>query len=160
VVQVCGAIAGLEPGTTPVELALQLAQRLGGPLRALPAPALASRRARDELLAHPAVAPTVARWTQLGLVLAGIGTALPGAPRRAVGHLLVHPFDRAGALVPARAAERAIAIDAESLRTTRVMAVAGGESKAVAVAGALRTGLLDVLVCDAAAAAVALADAP
>jgi len=159
VVQVCGAIGGLEPGTTPVELALRLAQRLGGPLHALPAPALASRRARDELLANATVAPTVARWRGLGLVLAGIGTALPGAPPGAVGHLLVHPFDASGALVHADAAERAIAIGTSELRRTRVMAVAGGEAKSAAVAGALRSGMLDVLVCDAAAAAGALAEA-
>jgi DNA-binding transcriptional regulator LsrR (DeoR family) len=159
VVQVCGAIAGLEPGTTPVELALRFAQRLGGPLRALPAPALASRRARDELLANEAVAPTVARWGDVGLVLAGIGTALPGAPARAAGHLLVQSFAADGTLLAARAAERAIAIGTEDLRRARVMAVAAGASKAEAVAGALRSGLLDVLVCDGAAARVALEDA-
>ena len=159
VVQVCGAIAGLEPGTTPVELALRFAQRLGGPLRALPAPALASRRARDELLANEAVAPTVARWSQVGLVLAGIGTALPDAPASAAGHLLVQSFAADGALLAARAAERAIAIGTADLRRARVMAVAGGAAKAGAVAGALRTGLLDILVCDVAAARVALEEA-
>jgi DNA-binding transcriptional regulator LsrR (DeoR family) len=156
VVQVCGAIAGLEPGTTPVELALRFAQRLGGPLYALPAPALASRRARDELLANDAVAPTVARWSELGLVLAGIGSALPGAPPAAAGHLLAQAFAADGRLLAARAAERAIAIGTGDLRRARVMAVAGGAGKARAVAGALRSGLLDVLVCDRAAAAAAL----
>ena len=159
VVQVCGAIAGLEPGTTPVELALRFAQRLGGPLRSLPAPALASRRARDELLANEAVAPTVARWSEVGLVLAGIGTVLPEAPASAAGHLLVQSFAADGTLLAARAAERAIAIGTADLRRARVMAVAGGAAKAGAVAGALRTGLLDVLVCDTAAARAALEDA-
>jgi DNA-binding transcriptional regulator LsrR (DeoR family) len=159
VVQVCGAIAGLEPGTTPVELALRFAQRLGGPLRSLPAPALASRRARDELLANEAVAPTVARWSEVGLVLAGIATVLPEAPASAAGHLLVQSFAADGTLLAARAAERAIAIGTADLRRARVMAVAGGAAKAEAVAGAARTGLLDILVCDAAAARVALEDA-
>ena len=157
VVQVCGAIAGLAAGTTSMEVALRLAEKLGGDAAVLAAPAVASRRARDELLANAAVAPTVARWAELDLVLAGIGGHLPGAPDTAVGHLLVHSFDADGGLLDGRPTEQAIAIDADRLRATRVMAVAGGEDKHTAVLAALRSGLLDVLVCDAATAAHALA---
>jgi len=157
VVQVCGAIAGVAAGATSIEVALRLAEKLGGQAAVLAAPAVASRRARDELLAHAAVAPTVARWADLDLVLAGVGGQLPGAPRAAVGHLLVQSFDIDGTLLEARPAARAIAIDADRLRATRVMAVAGGEDKHTAVLGALRTGLVDVLVCDRATAAHALA---
>ena len=157
VVQVCGAIAGVAAGATSIEVALRLAEKLGGQAAVLAAPAVASRRARDELLAHAAVAPTVARWADLDLVLAGVGGQLPGAPRAAVGHLLVQSFDAEGTLLQARPAARAIAIDADRLRATRVMAVAGGEDKHTAVLGALRTGLVDVLVCDRATAAHALA---
>ena len=156
VVQVCGAIAGLEAGTTAIEVTLRVAEKLGGRAAVLAAPAVASRRARDELLAHAAVAPTVARWADLDLVLAGIGGHLPGAPPAAVGHLLVQSFDAEGELLDTRPAGHAIAIDADRLRATRVMAVAGGEDKHAAVRAALRTGLLDVLVCDAATAAHAL----
>ena len=106
VVQVCGAIAGLAAGTTSMEVALRLAEKLGGDAAVLAAPAVASRRARDELLANAAVAPTVARWADLDLVLAGIGGHLPGAPRTAVGHLLVHSFDADGGLLR-RASHRA-----------------------------------------------------
>ena len=87
----------------------------------------------------------------------GIGGHLPGAPAAAVGHLLAQSFDAGGELIHTRPADRAIAIDADRLRATRVMAVAGGEEKHAAVVAALRTGLLDVLVCDAATAAHALA---
>ena len=92
-------------------------------------------------------------------MLAGIGTALPDAPASAAGHLLVQSFAADGALLAARAAERAIAIGTADLRRARVMAVAGGAAKAGAVAGALRTGLLDIVVCDVAAARVALEEA-
>lgn len=157
VVQLCGAIPGLQPGTTPVELTLRFAERLRGQGYVLAAPALASRRAREELLAHQALAPTVAKWTDVNLGLVGIGARLPGAPEVAVGHLLVQSFDRRGRLVDARPAEQAIAIDSDRLRAAKLIAAAGGEAKHVAVLAALRTGLLDVLVCDTATARYALA---
>jgi deoxyribonucleoside regulator len=158
VVQVCGAVPGLEPGTGPTELALRFAERLGGQLHALPAPAMASRRARDELLANEVVRPTVELFDRVGLVLVGIGATgrLAGTPAEAVGHVLVHAFDAAGGFVAAEAADRAISISRAQLAATRVLAAAGGRAKRDAVRGALRTGLLSALVTDAATARHAL----
>ena len=71
----------------------------------------------------------------------------------AVGDLLVHPFDAAGRFVAPDLGERAMAITVDQLRRVpRVVAVAAGESKAAAIAGALRTGVIRILVTDAAAA--------
>ena len=156
VVQVCGAIAGLEPGTGPVELAMRFADRLGARAHTLPAPASASRRARDELLDNDALAPTVALWPTLGLVLLGIGARLPGAPKGAAGHMLPYAFDAEGNMLATRASEQVIAISEQDLRRTRVVAACAGEGKEKAIAGALRTGVVDVLVCDARAARAAL----
>jgi DNA-binding transcriptional regulator LsrR (DeoR family) len=158
VVQVCGAVPGLEPGTGPTELALRFAERLGGRLHALPAPAMASRRARDELMANEVVRPTVELFDRVGLVLVGIGAAgrLAGAPPDAVGHVLVHAFDADGRFVDTEAADRAISMTRAQLAATRVLAAAGGRAKHAAVRGALRSGLLDALVTDAAAARHAL----
>src|SRR5712691_4003627 len=89
VVQVCGAVPGLEPGTGPVELALRFADRLGGRAVPLPAPALASRAARDELMANEALRPALELFPRVSTVLVGIGprsTGL-GLPRSAVGHV-------------------------------------------------------------------------
>ena len=160
VVQVCGAVPGLEPGTGPTELALRLAERLGGRLHALPAPAMASRRARDELMANDVVRPTVELFDRLDLALVGIGAAerLAGAPADAVGHVLVHAFDADGRFVDTAAADRAISMSRDQLAATRVLAAAGGRAKHGAVRGALRSGLLDALVTDAAAARHALRD--
>jgi DNA-binding transcriptional regulator LsrR (DeoR family) len=158
VVQICGAVPGLEQGTGPAELALRFAERLGGRLYPLPAPALAGRAARDELLRNDAVRPTVELFDALGLALVGIGAAhhLPGAPADAVGHLLVHVYDAAGAQVDSDAADRAIAMSSEQLRRARVVAVAGGAGKEEAILGALRTGLVDTLFTDRPRAAFAL----
>jgi DNA-binding transcriptional regulator LsrR (DeoR family) len=146
VVQICGAVPGLPGGNGPSEVALVLAERLGGPAHLLPAPALTP--ARRQLLADPAVRPTVAKFATVTIALVGIGATRGG------GHLLVHRFDCDGNL---RAPEMpAIAISLEHLRAARVIAVAGGTRKQDAVRGALRSGLLDVLVTDARCAAHAL----
>jgi DNA-binding transcriptional regulator LsrR (DeoR family) len=62
-------------------------------------------------------------------------------------------FDDDGRIV---SAERAIALSVGRLQHARVVAAAGGRRKQRAVAGALRTGLIDVLVTDAACARHAL----
>lgn len=151
VVQVCGAVPGLDPGTGPTEVALRLAERTGGPAHTLPAPALASRRARDELLANDAIRPTVELFGSVTLALVGVGAHPAG------GHVLVHAFDRNGRLVETEMAERAISLSLLKPRTARVLAVAAGEGKRDAVRGALHAGLVDLLVTDVGCAEAALA---
>ena len=143
VVQICGAIDGIVPGTGPTELAARFAAKTGGPFHPLQAPAVADAQALRR-----AVRATTSLFDEVTLALVGIGRR-----RDAAGHLLVHVFDARGRLV---AAERAIALTVRQLRRTRVMAVAGGSGKRDAVLGALRTGLLDVVVTDAACARHAL----
>lgn len=143
VVQICGAIDGLQPGTGPTELAARYAAWAGGAFHPLAAPAVA-----DERALRRAVRPTTAMFDRVTVALVGIGTRNDGA-----GHVLVHVFDDDGKIV---SHERAIALSVAQLRQTRVVALAGGSRKRRAVLGALRTGLLDVLVTDAACARHAL----
>lgn len=147
VVQICGAMPGLEPGTGPTELAARFAERTRGPFYPLPAPALASRRARDELLANDAVKPTVAMFASVTVALVGIGVR-PGG-----GHLLVHVFGDDGRL---HKPELAVAMSIEQLRRARTIAIAGGAAKRSAVHGALQTGLLKGIVTDERCAKYAL----
>ena len=144
VVQVCGAIEGLAPGTGPTELAARYAAWSGGAFHPLEAPAVADTAALRRAVAH-----TTAIFDRVTVTLVGIGAREDGA-----GHVLVHVFDREGRII---AAERSIALSVAQLRRTRVVAVAGGRSKRAAVAGALRSGLLDTLVTDAMCARAALA---
>lgn len=75
----------------------------------------------------------------------------------AVGDLLVHPFDVDGRFVAPDLAARAMAISVQALRTIpRVVAVATGADKAVAIRGALRTGIVHMLVTDVDAATLLL----
>jgi DNA-binding transcriptional regulator LsrR (DeoR family) len=144
VVQICGAIDGLVPGTGPTELAARFAAKTGGRFHPLEAPAVA-----DERALRRAVRPTTEIFDDVSLALVGIG-ARPDA----AGHMLVHVFDDHGRIV---SAERSIALSVAQLRRTRVVAVAGGRAKRRAVLGALRTKLVDVLVTDADCARFALA---
>jgi DNA-binding transcriptional regulator LsrR (DeoR family) len=139
VVQICGAMPGLEHGAGPTELAARFAERTGGPFHPLPAPALASRRARDELLAHDAVRRAVGMFRHVTLALVGIGIHPSG------GHVLVHVFGEDGRL---RKPELAVAMTADQLRRARTFAVAGGAAKRAAVHGALESGLLRGIVTD------------
>jgi DNA-binding transcriptional regulator LsrR (DeoR family) len=144
VVQVCGAIEGLAPGTGPTELAARYAAWSGGAFHPLEAPAVA-----DEASLRRTVARTTAMFGSVSVALVGSGARPDGA-----GHILVHVFDRDGRII---AAERSIALSVAQLRRTRVIAVAAGRKKRDAVAGALRSGLVDVLVTDATCARAALA---
>ncbi len=158
VVQICGAIPALQPGVGPAETAHRFAERLGGRLYPLHAPALSSPAARAELAGNPVIRPTVELFDRVDLAVIGIGHAsgFPGASRQTAGHLLVHVYDEAGASLRSDISEMAIAMSAEQLRRTRVMAVAGGETKKRAVLGALRTGLLNTLFTDPDCASYAL----
>lgn len=174
VVQICGAIAGAGAGEGPLELAWQLAERIGGPFYALPVPAIVEGdAARAEMLRNGAVAPTVAMFDRVTVALVGIGSlagrssllttgsvsdeALPALRAAgATGDLVVHFFDAGGGIVDSPLSRWAIQLPLERLRAARVVAVAGGPGKETAIRGALRSGLVDVLVTDARSAAAAL----
>ncbi|MBA2296818.1 MAG: hypothetical protein H0W14_02115 [Actinobacteria bacterium] len=148
VVQICGAIPELASGTGPSEVALELARRLGGGASLLPAPA--ETEAIAELRENPAVRPTVTLFDQVTVALVGIGAAGGG------GYVLTHTFDDRGTLLDRKPA---LALSLERPRLARVIAAAGGPAKREAVRGALRSGLLDVLVTDETCARFALAPA-
>jgi deoxyribonucleoside regulator len=182
VVQLAGSSSRLDRRGDPGELARSLADRLGAAHHPLHAPAFVdSPEVRDALLAEGDLASTIAAFVRLTMAIVGIG-ALPatgGADSSlvrsgvlgeaelsrlrglgAIGDLIVHPFDASGRFVAADLAARAIAIPIDRLRAVpRVIAVAAGASKALAIRGALATGIIRILVTDAAAAAAVLESA-
>ena len=67
----------------------------------------------------------------------------------AVGEISYRFYDKDGKPEETPLNERVIGISLEDLkRTDRVMALAGGESKTQAIAGALKLGVIDVFVTD------------
>lgn len=176
VVQLAGSSVRLGRGLDAGELARGLAERLGGAHRAIYAPAFVEDAAvRSALLREPEVAETVARFSSVDLAIVGIG-AMPIEGREAassllgsgvlddtdvqrlaaagaIGDLVVHPFDATGVFVAPDLAARAIAIGVDELRAVpRVVAVAYGTQKAAAIRGALATGVVQMLITDAATA--------
>ena len=176
VVQLAGSSTNLEAGTDPGDLTRVLAERLGGRLHRIHAPAfVASRQLRADLLIQPEVAATVERFDHLAVALLGIGAfgQSAGGTRSslirsgalgkdevariaklgAIGDLIVHPFRLDGQFVAPDIADRAIAISIEQLRQVpTVVAVAAGERKVAAIRGALASGVVGVLVTDASTA--------
>ena len=184
VVQLAGGSARLGVERDPSEVARRLADRLGAVHHPLHAPALLeSETVRDALLREPDVRATVELFDRVTFALVGVG-ALGGRTgqgnsalltlgvlaaeevtrlRRAgaVGDLVLHPFAANGTLVPSVLEDRALAVSVEQLRgVPRVMAVAGGAAKAGAIAGALATGAIKMLVTDEPAARAIVAMPP
>jgi deoxyribonucleoside regulator len=176
VVQLAGSSTSLDPAEDPGDLTRVLAERLGAGHHRIHAPAFVeSPELRDALVRQPDVAATVARFRTLAIAVVGIGAfgdhgvaarsslirsgALAASDAKrltrlgAVGDLIVHPFTADGQFVAPELAERAIAISIEELRATpSVVAVAAGAAKIRAVRGALATGVVRVLVTNAATA--------
>ena len=177
VVQLAGSSTRLDAATDPGDLTRVLAERLGARHHRIHAPAFVeSAELRAALVRQPEVAATVERFAAIDVAVVGIGAfgttdggasssllrsgALSAADAArmtrlgAVGDLLVHPFTADGRFVAPDLAERAIAISIDELRRVpSVVAVASGPAKIDAIRGALRTGLVGVLVTDAPTAA-------
>jgi DNA-binding transcriptional regulator LsrR (DeoR family) len=177
VVQLAGSSTRLDADSDPGDLTRILAERLGAQLHRIHAPAFVeSAELRTALVRQAEVAATVERFSTVDVALLGIGAfgSADGAASSsllrsgaladaeidrlaglgAVGDLLVHPFTADGAFVAPDLAARAIAISIDELRRVpSTVAVAAGPAKIGAIRGALRTGVVGVLVTDAQTAA-------
>lgn len=144
----------------------RVAQALGGTAVSLYAPAvLPNPAARGGLEGHPVIENVRALWGRLDVAIFGVGnrawTAETFEPAvlahldavDAVGDLVVLPFDRSGRFVMPELRSRVIAVEPEALaRVPVTIAVAAGSSKVVPLLGALRTGIIRILVSDVATA--------
>jgi DNA-binding transcriptional regulator LsrR (DeoR family) len=168
VVQILGGV-----GNTGSEFhAIHLAQRLAGSISAKPvllqSPAVVgSAEAQRVLSRDPVVREASKLFDQLDVALVGIGSMEPsrmlavsgnifskeerGELQRlgAIGDICFRFFNADGQPIKSPLMKRVIGIDLEKLRTcNRVVGVAGGMQKTQAILGALRGGLVDVLITD------------
>jgi DNA-binding transcriptional regulator LsrR (DeoR family) len=123
----------------------------------------------------PAMESVAKEWARLTMALAGIGSLPPSPLLRAsgnaadladqdglhaagaVGDLCQRFFDFAGNLVPSDLDDRAVGIDADTLRKIpRRIGIAGGASKHTAIHAAVSGGWVNVLVTDTGTAAALL----
>ncbi|RVJ05117.1 sugar-binding transcriptional regulator [Sinorhizobium meliloti] len=168
VVQILGGMGDASVQTHATQLTARLARLTGGEPRLLLVQGItSSREAKLVMLADPVVRETMDLFGRLSLAIVGIGAVEPSEllarsgnifsrqemsmlhEAGAVGEISYRFYDKDGKPVETPLNERVIGISLEDLRKTdRVMALAGGESKTQAIAGALNLGVIDVLVTD------------
>lgn len=168
IVQVLGGMGDASVQTHATQLTARLARLTGGEPRLLLVQGItSSREAKLVMLADPVVRETMDLFSRLSLAIVGIGAVEPSellarsgntfSPQEmtmlhdagAVGEISYRFYDRDGKPVETPLNDRVIGLTLEELRkTNRVMALAGGESKTKAIEGALKLGVIDVLVTD------------
>ena len=182
-VEVLPLIGGLTTVASLVsgeELVREIAGRLGATHRYLHAPGLLrSGTARDALLHEPAIAEVLRRARAADIAMVGIGSVGSGSSNEIIDGLGLTPDERAaflaagpvgatccrffaaaGAQVHGAVNDRVLAIELDQLRAIpTVIGVATGVEKTPGVLGALRGGLVDGLIVDA-ALAIALVSEP
>jgi DNA-binding transcriptional regulator LsrR (DeoR family) len=165
-------------GINPNDICRRLAERFGGQAESLYAPAYAeSAASRGAFMRHSDVRETLARARLAQTALVGIGDARNDSAvvqmgcfsaaemstmreAGAVGDILGFFFDLEGRPAGGGIGERVVGLGAEDLRAVaRVIAVSSEEGKARSVLGALRTGVVDVLVASIGTARQVLAAA-
>jgi DNA-binding transcriptional regulator LsrR (DeoR family) len=170
--QALGSLGSKLPAIDNHLIARLLADRIGGTPHFLPAPMIVeSELVRQALLQDPQVRETLEIGRRSDVSLTGIGVAEPdlaGMYRAgyideamlddiraagAVGDILVGFFDAAGRRLDLPVTRRVIGLSLDDLAgIPMTIAVAGGTRKAAAILGALRAGLIHVLITDEAAA--------
>jgi DNA-binding transcriptional regulator LsrR (DeoR family) len=159
VVPLCGGYWHSGAGREPFR---RIADAFGAAVHGLLAPGLLDDHAtRDALRAHAGVRAVADLWDGLDVALFGIGgpawseatlgrtafAELDGA--HAVGEVLIAPYDIDGRFVGDALRARTIAFDARQLtRVPVTIAVAVGPDKVAPILGALRAGVVKVLITD------------
>jgi DNA-binding transcriptional regulator LsrR (DeoR family) len=178
VVQLVGGLSSLDSAATGQELVHELSERMGARHRYLHAPALfGSAEALAMLLRERTIAAALDAAKRADIAVVGIGTPGIGssealltalgltAEERAafdaagpVGDVCGRYYDLSGRAVGGPVAERVLAVTLDDLRAIPTVAgVTAGREKARGILGALHGRIIDVLVCDQAAARAVLA---
>ena len=155
---------------SPYDVIHRLAERTGGEAYQIPLPTFAnSVEDRDVLLAQPGIADVFELACSAPIIFAGIGDLNDQAflitsgmlngdevaqlrDAGAVGELLGHYFDAEGQPVAESFSARALAPDMRRLRSSRLVAIAGGGVKRAAISAVLDSRVLDGLIVDEATA--------
>lgn len=167
VVPLLGGLGQVAPELQINDLVARLAKAVGARPLFLHAPAVVAHEAtRETLLKDPSIAGVLALWDRLELAVVGVGPEVARSPMLstgyyrddevgelirlgAVGDIAGRFFGPDGNEVPASSHRRLIAVAFEQLKRAPLrLAVAGGPWKVRAILGALRAGLVNVMVTD------------
>ncbi|TAX76887.1 sugar-binding transcriptional regulator [Rhizobium ruizarguesonis] len=168
VVQTLGGMGDPSVQTHATQLTTRLARLTGAEPKLLAVQGVTtSREAKFLMQADPYVRETMDLFGSITLAIVGIGAVEPSellarsgnifssrelsdlAEAGAVGDISLRFFDKNGKPVKTPLDDRVIGLPLEDLeRVDRVIALAGGSKKTDAIAGALRVGLIHMLVTD------------
>jgi DNA-binding transcriptional regulator LsrR (DeoR family) len=168
VLQILGGVGNPGAETHATNLTRRLANLIAGAATFLPAPGVVgSAETKRVLLRDRYVEEATALFDSVTLALVGIGAIEPSKmlaasgnifspqeldllrSRGAVGDICLRFFDADGKPVSTRLDDRVISIELQQLRrANRVVGIAGGLRKTAAIRGALRGGLVNVLITD------------
>lgn len=168
IVQMLGGLGSPEAHEHSSDLVRRLAEKTGGKGRILSAPGVvSSSEVKNGLLTDPYIKETLEMAASTDMAFVGIGTdssdsilmsrgriipsrTLSGIKNAgAVGDISLRFFDGNGKFVSHEINNRIIGLDVSEIRKIpRVVAVAGGKGKYEAIKGALKSGLIDVLLTD------------
>jgi len=168
VVQTLGGMGDPTVQTHATQLTTRLAKLTGAEPRLLTAPGVAqSREAKLVMLGDQYVRETMDLFGRITLAFMGIGAIEPSrmlarsgnvfsskelseaAEAGAVGDMSLRLFNAEGRPVKTPLDDRVIGMTLEDLANVdRVIGLAGGQLKTEAIFGALKTGVLDVLITD------------
>jgi len=172
VVQLVGGLSALDSALTGQELVRELSERIGARHRYLHAPALFSSAEALTMMLHEQAIADALDVAKVGIGAAGIGSSgalldalnLSPAQRATfdacgpVGDICARFYDLSGREVRSVVAERVLAVSLDDVRAIPTVAgVAAGPEKAMGILGALHGRIVDVLICDQAAARTVLA---
>ncbi|WP_075292998.1 sugar-binding transcriptional regulator [Pararhizobium arenae] len=168
VVQTLGGMGDPAVQTHATQLTAKLARLTGAEPKLLPVQGVASsKEAKLVMIDDPYVRETIGLFDRITTAVVGIGAIEPSellarsgnffsaselsrlAESGAVGDISLRFFDLQGTPVKTSLDERVIGLSLDELaKIDRVIALAGGKHKTAAIAGALRTKTIDVLVTD------------
>lgn len=168
VVQILGGIGNPAAETHATRLVSRLAQLVHGEAIFLPAPGVVgSEESLQVILRDPFVQASMKLMEEVTFALVGIGEVKPSSLLArsgnvftegelkdlrimgAVGDILLRFFDHQGNPVDSPFEKRVVGMSLEQLkRVRRAVGIAGGKRKVEAIRGALKGGLINILITD------------
>ena len=168
VIQILGGVGSPSAEIHATRLTGRFADLVQGEAIYLPAPGVVGTKAsRDAFLDDPFVQEVMSLYDQTTMALIGIGSVTPSPllaqsgnvfsekeldmlrSKDAVGDILLQYFDGEGIPVKSSLNNRVVSMELEQLKKVdRAIGIAGGTRKFTAIRGALRGGLINILITD------------
>ena len=168
VVQILGGVGNPSAEIHAARLTGRFANLVRGQAIYLPAPGVVGAKAtRDVFLEDPFVQEAMSLYDQITMALVGIGSVSPSKllaqsgnifsdeelnmlrKKNAAGDILLRFFDADGSPVESSLNDRVVSMELEELKKVdRAIGIAGGSRKFAAIRGALRGGLINILITD------------